>query len=88
MIRWGGDEFIGIFPGLKEEYIIEFGKKLIDQVSSLKVSIENRVFNVTISVGFSYFKDSDNDYNDVLKRADDAMYISKREGKNKSTIII
>lgn len=86
LIRWGGDEFVGILPGLREEYVSEFGEKFLEKIASLDILVENQVINLTISVGFSYFKDTDIDYNDVLKRADDAMYKSKREGKNKVNI--
>lgn len=88
LIRWGGDEFIGIFPGLREEHIIEFGEKILDIISSLNIPVEDGTISTTISIGFSYFKDTDNDYNDVLKRADDAMYLSKGQGKNRVNILI
>ena len=86
LIRWGGDEFIGIFPGLREENLIEFGQKILDEISSLEISVGNKVINVSISIGFSYFEDDDKDYNDVLKRADEAMYKSKQDGTNKVSL--
>lgn len=88
LIRWGGDEFVGILPGLREEHIMEFGEKLLAGISSLQIPVGNEIISITISIGFSYFKDSDNDYNDVLKRADDAMYKSKRQGKNRMNILL
>ncbi|HHX61826.1 MAG TPA: GGDEF domain-containing protein, partial [Epulopiscium sp.] len=88
LIRWGGDEFVGIFPGLREEHIKGFGEKLLTEISLLKIPVGNRTVSVTMSMGFSYFKETDIDYNDVLKRADDAMYQSKKQGKNRYGIII
>lgn len=88
LIRWGGDEFVGILPGLREEHIEDFSKKILEEVSSLKILAKDKTVTVTISLGFSYFKDADIDYNDVLKRADDAMYISKEQGKNRANIVI
>lgn len=88
LIRWGGDEFVGILPGLKEEHMMELGKKILDEVTSLEIPVENGTIRTTISIGFSYFRDTDSDYNDVLKRIDDAMYESKKKGKNKVTIIL
>lgn len=82
LIRWGGDEFVGIFPGLREENIPEFGKKLLDRIASSEILAGDESINVTISAGFSYFRDTDNDYRDVLKRADKALYVSKETGKN------
>lgn len=88
LIRWGGDEFVGIFPGLREEHIRDFGKKLLEGVSSLQIPVGNNTMSIAISIGFSYFKDTDRDFNDVLKRADDAMYKSKKQGKNRVNIIL
>lgn len=88
LIRWGGDEFVGIFPGLREDNIMELAEKLLAEISSLKLSMGNSTLSVTVSIGFSYFKDIDTDYNDVLKRADKAMYKSKEKGKNRVSILL
>ena len=87
LIRWGGDEFIGVLPGLREEHIMEFGGKLLDGVSAAEISTGNELINITISMGFSYFKETDTNFNDVLKRADNAMYKSKEQGKNRVNIL-
>lgn len=86
LIRWGGDEFVGVFPGLKEENIMAYGEKVLSEISVIEIPIEDELVTITVSIGFSYFKDGDVDYNDILKRADDAMYSSKKQGKNRVTI--
>ncbi len=86
LIRWGGDEFVGVFPGLKEENILGSGEKILNEISAIEIPVDDDIIKITVSIGFSYFKDGDIDYNDVLKRADDAMYQSKKQGKNKVTI--
>ncbi len=88
LIRWGGDEFVGILPGLREEHMMEFGEKILAGISSLEIPTENETISITISIGFSYFNDTDNDYNDVLKRADAAMYKSKQQGKDAVNIVL
>ena len=87
-IRWGGDEFVGIFPGLRQDHVIEFGEKVLARISALEISIDDLSISTTISIGFSYFKETDLDYNEVLKRADDAMYESKNQGKNIVNILL
>lgn len=82
VIRWGGDEFVGILPGLRREYIMEFGNKILEGISSIDIPIDTETIKVTISIGFSYFNEGDKDYSEVLKRADKAMYKSKKQGKN------
>lgn len=88
LIRWGGDEFLGILPGLKEDHIRDFSKKLLDGIAVLEIPVENGSIHITVSMGFSYFKASDHDYNDVLKRADHALYKSKEQGKNRVNLLL
>lgn len=88
LIRWGGDEFVGIFPGLREEHVAEFGQKILDGISIIEIPAGSDIIKTSISIGFSYFNETDTDYNDVIKRADEALYKSKKEGKNKINIIL
>lgn len=88
IIRWGGDEFIGICPGLKIESATEYGEKILEKISLLDIKDLEYEINVTISMGFSCFSHKDQDYNDVLKRVDDALYKSKEIGKNNVTMIV
>ncbi len=86
LIRWGGDEFICIFPGLKEQYLLGYGNTILGEVSNIEIPVGSETVGITISIGFSSFRDKDNDYNEVLKRADIAMYNSKQQGKNRVNI--
>jgi len=88
LIRWGGDEFIGIFHGLREENALILSEKILLEVSNVKIPIGDDIISPSVSIGFSYFKKSDKEYTEVLKRADDALYDSKVQGRNKSNIIL
>lgn len=87
LVRWGGDEFLGIFPGLKKDYLMSFGNKILTEVSSLQIPFEDELIKVTVSIGFSSFEETDIDYSAAIKRADDALYRSKAQGRNKVNII-
>ncbi|HBT19615.1 MAG TPA: diguanylate cyclase [Clostridiaceae bacterium] len=86
-IRWGGDEFVGILPGLKEEQVISFGKEIAQAVSEISILAKDHEVRFTISMGFTFFKESDGSYEDALKRVDEALYISKKKGKNQVTFL-
>lgn len=78
--RWGGEEFIVICPGTS----LENGVKVADNLRSMvQVHSFAPVPEVTISLGVSAFHQNDNAYTDALKRADNAMYQSKRTGRNR-----
>lgn len=83
LLRWGGDEFIGIFGGLSKEDAMPFARKLLDAVSNLTIETDAETIRPTISIGVSYFDEEDRSFIDAVNRADRAMYQSKAEGKNR-----
>lgn len=87
LVRWGGDEFIGIFSGLSKENSFPFAEKVLDAISSLTIETDKEVINPTISIGISYFNEKDYGFIDTINRADRAMYQSKSEGKNRVNIL-
>lgn len=87
LFRWGGDEFVAIFYEVVEENAFNFAGKILDTVSSLKIDVGDEMVNTTISMGISYFKDNDMEFSDALKRADQAMYISKAGGRNRVNVL-
>ncbi|SHN52066.1 diguanylate cyclase (GGDEF) domain-containing protein [Desulfitobacterium chlororespirans DSM 11544] len=89
IIRWGGDEFVVIFYGLQEKNALVFGERILDKVSDLKIlAAEGEEIGITLSIGFSFFKETDEDFAEVLKRADQALYLSKSKGRNQVNIIL
>ena len=86
IIRWGGDEFIGIFDGMKLDYCHSFAKKMLEAVRNIEIVTETSKVHVTVSIGFSYFKNADLSYKEVIDRADLALYDSKHKGKNAMSI--
>lgn len=87
LIRWGGDEFVGILVGLEKNDVERFGERICQAVSSLKIPVGSEVISPTLSIGFSYFKKTDRDFMDVLRRADKAMYRAKADGRNKANLL-
>jgi len=86
LFRWGGDEFLLLYGGLKPENIMRVCGNLLNAVSGDVHSFSSRHESVSLSIGISYFRETDTDYSDVLKRADIALYRSKANGKNQANI--
>lgn len=84
LLRWGGDEFIGIFRDLSKENTMTFARKLLKAVSDLTVVIDEGTINPTISIGVSYFDEGDGSFLEEINRADRAMYKAKAEGRNRA----
>ena len=80
--RWGGEEFIVAMP----ETSIEGAEKLAEK---LRIAVKEHKFYkvnfVTISVGVAeFFKNETID--ELIKRADEALYASKEGGRNLVTV--
>lgn len=87
LFRWGGDEFVGVFYGIAKEKELHFADKILNAVSALKIDTENGVICPTVSMGITYFQKGDKEYSDALARADQAMYTSKSDGRNRVTAL-
>lgn len=82
VIRWGGDEFIVVLQGGKPEFQPEIGNKILEAVRAIRLEELGDDKQITASMGFTYFKDSDADYKETLARADAALYQAKEAGRN------
>ena len=88
IIRWGGDEFVVILYGMERKHALAFGNKFLASISSLKIQDHDEEIGITVSAGFSFFKEGDEDYQAALRRADQALYKSKSEGRNQANVIL
>lgn len=88
VFRWGGDEFIAIIKNVTKEEAKRFAKEVLDKVREIALYCEGTKFEPTISIGISFFKEEDKEYSEVLRRADQAMYKSKVQGKNACSVVI
>lgn len=80
--RFGGEEFVIITPHTNKEGALKLADKLRDFVSKHKFVGRDGHVNATFSAGVSSTPEDGLDMMDLLKKADEAMYRSKRSGKN------
>lgn len=80
--RYGGEEFIILLPETNRDGAVEFAEHLRKLVEGLTLEYNNIKFNITISFGVAEFKD-DTSVADLIKRADEALYVAKETGRNK-----
>jgi diguanylate cyclase (GGDEF)-like protein len=80
--RMGGDEFVVLLTDLAEP--ADAGRVAQNILVSLsKVTIvEGHPLHVTPSIGISLFPDDGQDFDELLKHADAAMYLAKDNGRN------
>ncbi len=83
--RWGGEEFLGVFPNTDLKLLGSIANKLCMLIRHTRVETLSGPLNVTISVGGTSFTNDDT-IDTLLKRADTLMYESKKAGRNRVTI--
>jgi diguanylate cyclase (GGDEF)-like protein len=79
--RFAGDEFCVVLynTGLKQAVLT--AERIRKNVEAVPVFYNSKRINVTLSIGVSHLKDGDVDYNDLILRADLAMYKGRKGGK-------
>ncbi|MDF2879877.1 MAG: cph2 1 [Clostridiaceae bacterium] len=84
--RFGGEEFAVILPDTDESGAMHAAEKLKNKIEELKIINKNSKVNnyVTISMGINtIIPASQNGYESLIKNADKALYMSKKNGRNR-----
>lgn len=84
--RLGGEEFGIIFKIEKKDKALEFAEKLRKNIEDLKIVHEYNTAShyITASIGLVYQNANDIESMDTIyKEADDLLYVSKKEGRNR-----
>jgi diguanylate cyclase (GGDEF)-like protein/PAS domain S-box-containing protein len=86
--RWGGDEFV-VGLGLTDaDFLPKFTEQLIEKISTEVRVDENLNVNVGASVGVILVQGNQNaDLDELLKKADELMYKTKRQKAKRYSII-
>jgi len=80
--RRGGDEFTFIIPDLTNpQDVAPLAQKIVETVSP-PFHIENHEIHVTCSIGIAFYPLDSSNAEDLIKKADIAMYHTKEQGRN------
>ncbi|MFH1198902.1 MAG: sensor domain-containing diguanylate cyclase [Candidatus Omnitrophota bacterium] len=80
--RFGGEEFCVILPGMDKLKSYEIASLLRQDLEKTKISLRRSQTNITVSVGVAYFPDDAIDAEELIRKADKAMYSAKEKGRN------
>jgi diguanylate cyclase (GGDEF)-like protein len=80
--RWGGEEFLIALPEteLKDAHLV--CQRVLENVRQHQME---KVGGVTISLGITEYRSND-DYDSIVKRADEALYLAKQRGRNQMVV--
>ena len=80
--RWGGEEFGASISDVDAEQLVLVAEKFRAMVAASDLRLPGHALGVTISVGAAAAKADDTALT-LLKRADEALYEAKRQGRNR-----
>ena len=79
--RWGGEEFLILFPSCQLQQAAQMTERLRMAVAAIATDDLHDGLRVSVSIGYTEFHPGDG-IDNVLKRADDALYRAKSLGRN------
>lgn len=81
VFRYGGEEFVIVLNRITPEACRRITQRLLSLISSNQLIYKGKSLNVTMSVGATKYHVGDTP-DDIISRADKALYVSKQNGKN------
>ena len=83
LARYGGEEFVLILPETQLDQAMRVARELNSAVAQARISFEGKRIKLTISAGATEIGKADEAAAHLLKRADQALYRAKENGRNR-----
>ena len=80
--RWGGEEFLFVFPGMDMEEVQLLMSDLLDDIRHTPVLYERKLIHVTMTFGVEEFG-RNHTMESVIQEADRKLYLGKESGRNR-----
>lgn len=88
LMRYGGEEFLAVLPGAGEADLRTVGERMRHVVESIVIFESTTEVRVTVSLGAASFPNNDAaDVDDLIRKADAAMYEAKKTGRNRLALV-
>lgn len=84
MGRLGGEEFAVLLPETGLGAAMEAAGRLLEHIAETPIATIKGVVHCTTSLGVAQLKEDDHTVDDLLRRADEALYEAKNSGRNRA----
>jgi diguanylate cyclase (GGDEF)-like protein/PAS domain S-box-containing protein len=81
--RFGGEEFFILLPETDHEHALAAAERLRQSIEKISLEADGRAFSISVSMGVASLTTDDANMDGLVKRADDALYRAKAQGKNR-----
>ncbi len=80
--RFGGEEFCIILPSRDKNNAFKIADELRQKIEKTKIVLRKHETHVTVSIGLASFLEDSTDADELIRKADKAMYEAKNKGRN------
>ena len=80
--RYGGEEFAVILPNTELTGAHDVAERIRKTIENNAIEYQGENINVTVSIGIAVMNEYDARYEDIISRADIALYKAKNSGRN------
>lgn len=87
VIRYGGDEFVILLPNTNLDAAKRVGERLLETTRE-RIMMNNPNLQATISMGLATFPEHAQSPEELIKHADNALYFSKRNGRDQLNVYV
>lgn len=84
--RYGGDEFVIMFNETGKQEVISAVERIVSGMAASPFDYEGDSITTSLSAGLAGYPEDGESVRAIMANADEAMYVSKRNGKNRLTI--
>lgn len=82
--RYGGDEFVVFLPHASEVIAHQVAERIHSDIQKCKVEVgDGALLHVTVSMGVARYPEDARTVEELIKKADEALYWGKTHGRNK-----
>lgn len=85
--RYGGEEFLMVLDGVDGERLAEIAERTRALVEAKLGTLAGLAEPVTISLGGTLVAPEDQSIDDVIRRADEGLYLAKNRGRNRVVLL-
>lgn len=85
--RCGGEEFVVLLRGADARGALSFIERLRNTVENEPYRDGANIMPLTISAGLSMYRPEDVEFDDILRRADNGLYLAKSGGRNRVEMV-
>jgi len=84
--RYGGEEFLLVLLDCNDVSAAQYADNLRQTVANTRMEYAGQAISATISLGVASYPVHGSCYSEIIRKADQAMYTSKRAGRNRVTV--